>query len=347
MRWSQRLVAASDAADPALVPWAEGTVKPPARRLCGGLSLLAQVTAEDLGASTSADPGAHCGALLAILTKIDDEVIDAMAFHGGRATDRTALGARLTGFLAPTLAAVARGAADPGAEARVRLAAELGRALQDPRFDQRKVQRLQGVLAEGWAIQDRGVRILTADPATTTRDEVLAVTRDISGAWLWMIALCGALGVEPPHDVLPDEREAVWDWGLWMQSADALSDLHKDLGDGHINSIATHRLHEVVGPAMLEWADQEPERIVAEVSARGLDEACLPEDAQVEAIGRRLSRLPQLHGLLSWTHTFLCWRWAHHPLRRGPLGPRLEATLARHDDAQAYLAAMAARMGRP
>jgi hypothetical protein len=70
--------------------------------------------------------------MLSLLTKIDDQVIDALEFHGGPPAcgrDLQALERKTRAYLAPTLASIRSGRPDT-AQPRCVLAAALGRRLR-------------------------------------------------------------------------------------------------------------------------------------------------------------------------------------------------------------------------
>src|SRR5262249_23130679 len=52
-----------------------------------------------------------------------------------------------------------------------------------------RLERLLATIAFGWEVQVEAVATLTSHPAHVTREQVDAVTRDISGAWLLMVAM--------------------------------------------------------------------------------------------------------------------------------------------------------------
>src|SRR6202044_3408956 len=91
---------ALDAAD------VDGRVTPGSRLLCASLGLLGVETYRALGGRGREGEVGRAAAMLSLLTKIDDQWIDAPAFHGGASTPRAELRARVRAFLAPTLASV-------------------------------------------------------------------------------------------------------------------------------------------------------------------------------------------------------------------------------------------------
>ena len=71
-----------DRADP------HSLVSQPARLLCCGLAALAETAAAARGVTHQVEACGRAAARLALLTKLDDEVIDAAEFHGGPGTPR-------------------------------------------------------------------------------------------------------------------------------------------------------------------------------------------------------------------------------------------------------------------
>lgn len=304
-----------DAADP------EARVSPRSRVLCAGLAALAVSCHEALSDSARGpepEAVARAAALLSLLTKVDDEVIDHRRFHGGRAADRAALRARTRAFLAPTLAAIRAPA--PG-EGRIALASEVGRALLSLRGPPERHEDLLALIAAGWDIQEEAVVQLSAHPGQTTDAAIEAVTGRISGAWLLMITCVGALPPSARRGLTPDEQAAFWEWGGIIQRADGLADLAREVEDGLIGTIPGRLLWRALGPAYLEAADRGDAALLYRVLAReGLDLQCLPRPGRIEALSARLSGLGAVPSLLAWIHGMLLGRYLAHPLcaRRDP-----------------------------
>src|SRR5688572_26522762 len=78
----ERLGHEIDDADPA------GSVPPRSRVLCAGLAELAAGVLAALGPREREHDVSDLAASLSLLTKIDDEVIDGLAFHAGTASPR-------------------------------------------------------------------------------------------------------------------------------------------------------------------------------------------------------------------------------------------------------------------
>ena len=92
------------AADP------HGSVSPPSRLLCAALSALGLEAYRALGGQRHVTAVGTAAAMLALLTKIDDQVIDSAAFHGGMNSEPETVATRVRAHLAPTLASVRAGA---------------------------------------------------------------------------------------------------------------------------------------------------------------------------------------------------------------------------------------------
>jgi hypothetical protein len=312
-RWLAALSASIDEADP------DGIVAPRSRLLCAALGLLSSASARSLGASDeAAEEAGLAGAALSLLTKIDDEVIDSLAFHGGPTTPRDEVERRTRAFLAPTeiaLFAGARGeplgAVELRDRPRARYAHAVGVRLATLGASRDRLEHVLASVALGWHVQARAARVLTADPSVVDEVEVRAATRSISGAWLGMITLVGELArgaTRPLHD---DEVEAIWDWGSFIQRADALCDLEKDRRDGLVSTFVGHAAHRRSAPANGTPTTAELYRIVAR---HGIDRASVPAASERAALGRRLSALAPVEELLSWIFAMLYGRYEAHPL---------------------------------
>jgi hypothetical protein len=314
-RYLSALGSAVGAADP------EGRVEPRSRLLCAGLGLLAEAAYRALGGHGSVNAVGRAAAMLALLTKIDDQVIDSLAFHGGASTDRGALRERTRAFLAPTLASV-RSASPASDEPRCTLAAALGAALRELGGSAERRDHLLATIAAGWEIQVEAVAVLTLDPAAATRAQVAAVTQAISGAWLLMIAMVGTLPDDATRAFSAAEEEQFFAWGWAIQRADALADLEKDLADGHRASWAGLLLWERAGAAYLDAAARgDLAAVYALVRAHGVDRDSLPDAAEAEALGRALGDLGEVPALLAWIHAYLVGRYEAHPLSTAAPAP--------------------------
>ncbi|MCC6558006.1 MAG: hypothetical protein IT372_34095 [Polyangiaceae bacterium] len=316
--WQGRLLAAGaahlqevgplvDGADP------DGRVAPRSRRLCAALGLLSRGLDEALGGTRRAAEVGAAGAALSLLTKVDDEVIDGPAFHGGMAADRRALRARTAAYLEPTLASL-RAARPASGEPRCALAADVGRRLRRLTADPLRLARLLEVIAEGWRTQVDAVEVLTSHPGAVSLAEVAGVTRRISGLWLLMVALVGSLPEDAARAPSADEEEAFLDWGFHIQRADALADLEKDGRDGLVSTFA----------GRLAW-EREPARylpacargdaaaVYAMVARHRIDEECVRGGVPADALAARLAGLGEVRALLRWIHGFLVHRYLAHP----------------------------------
>jgi len=310
-----------DRADPG------GTITPRSRLLCAALGQLAIEAFDALGGED--EDVATAAAALALLTKLDDQVIDGLAFHGGHATDRAELARRTRTYLDPTLQSIC-GATPANDEPRCDLAAELGRRLARLARGADRLPALLDLIAHGWAIQVDAVTVLTAHPSAVSADQVARTSSDISGAWLLMVAMVGTLPPAARRAMTADEQRAFFDYGLHIQRADALADLHKDLDEGLIST----------NPSWLAWerapvaydeavARGDAETVYRLYASSGADVACLPSPQDLDDLDRRLAGLGRLPGLLRWIHGFLTWRYVDHPLsRRSAADPAFAPCLA-------------------
>lgn len=298
-----------DRADP------HGLVSPAARLLCCGLAALAESAARSRGVVDVAPTG-RAAARLALLTKLDDEVIDAAEFHGGPDTPRREVRRRTEVFLAPTLRSV-RDAHPADDSPRCRFAADLGAELQSLAIDQDRLSDLVELIADGWEIQVDAVEVLSAAPDAIEREHLANVTGAISGAWLAMVTFVGLLGaVDGPTDA---EEAAFFEWGLPIQAADALADLHKDLRDDFVGtlplSIAHGRSSAEVDAAL---GRRDAARLDALLVQTGADVAVLPDLEGLRQLDSALSRLGAVPRIMRWIHGFLLGRY----LARVPEHPR-------------------------
>ena len=310
-RWLAEIGPAISAADPG------GLVSPSSRLLCAGLGLLGVEAHRALGGtsrSSRASEVGRAGAMLSLLTKIDDQIIDAPAFHGSG--DRATLPARTRAFLAPTLASI-RDARPATSEPRCALAADLGVALRSLAADEARLDRVLATIAHGWEVQVEAVRVLTSHPSRVTRDEIASVTRSISGVWLLMIARLGELPADARRPFTPDEEAAFLAWGWAIQRADAIADLAKDLADGHLASWPAKLLFERAPDAFLDAARRaDTAAIYALLRAHDVDRACIPDADEARSLARSLPDLGEVRPLLAFIHDYLVRRHLAHPACR-------------------------------
>jgi|HubBroStandDraft_6_1064221.scaffolds.fasta_scaffold145989_2 hypothetical protein len=310
-----------------------GRVSAGSRLLCAAIGLLGVETYRALGGRGREDEVGRASAMLSLLTKIDDQVIDAPAFHGGASTPRDELRGRVRAFLAPTLASV-RAARPANDEPRCALAAALGEALRGLTLEPAKLAHLLDTLAMGWEIQAEAVCVLTSHPGAVTLAEVGSISRRISGAWLLMIAMVGVLPGDVARTLSPAEEDAFFAWGYAMQRADALADLEKDLADLHLSSWAGRLLSERAPAAYLDAARRGDARaIYALAREHEVDRDSLPGPAELASLGALLPALGEVGPLLGWLHAYLTRRYLVHPLcarRAAPAaGGRLFPVVAR------------------
>lgn len=299
-----------------------GTVRPQSRVLCAALGEVSGACYADLGGSRVAAEVRRVGAMLALLTKIDDQVIDGLAFHGGMVEAREAVRRRVRAYLAPTLASVRSGRAETD-EPRCRLAAELGRCIVRLAAERRRAERLLDVIAQGWEIQVDAVAVFTGHPAWVTTGEVAAVSARISGAWLLMIALVGSLPDDVSRALTEQEESGFYAWGAAIQRADALSDFVKDVDDGLICTALGHATYVRAPQAYLAaCAEGDAAELLRLVHAVDADLGCVDGEDQLRALDEALAGLAAVPSLFEWIRRHLLGRYLDHPhcLRRAGVG---------------------------
>ena len=301
----------------------EGRVAGRSRLLCAGLAELALTTYGALGGGRWQRGVAEAAALLSLLTKIDDQVIDDRGFHGGMGTDRGELRERTREYLDPTLRSLQVGFAVTD-EPRCALAGELGRRLRRLGGDRDRREHLLDEIARGWGIQVDAVATFTAHPGEVDGDEVARVTRDISGSWLTMISLVGTLPDDAGRAMTSDEEGAILGYGGHIQRADALADLQRDVVDGLIATVPGLRSWQAKGRDYLDaCATGDTDALYALTAGSDADLACLPGEGDLDGLDRRLAGLGELPSLLRWIHGFLAGRYlAHAACRREGSDPR-------------------------
>lgn len=302
------------------------TVTVQSRLLCAALGLLGQECYAGLGGGKQPGEVARAAALLSLLTKIDDQVIDSAAFHGGMGAPgrfNDDLRARLHDHLWPTLRSL-RAASPENSEPRCAMAAQLGQHLRALSAHPERLAHLLSVIELGWGIQVDAVVLLSSHPADVTVAQTCEITRKISGAWLLMIALVGTLPADAARPMSSAEEAAFFDWGGLIQAADALADLEKDVGDGMCSSLAGCLMYRSAPEAMLAaCAARDPGALYGLCAATGTDLQCLPDWEVRERL--RGTGPGEVGELLAWIHHFLTWRYLSHPScqRAGLYGPFL------------------------
>lgn len=267
----------------------EGSISPSSRRLCAGLGVLARAAGGDARHGLA-------GAMLSLLTKLDDQVIDGLPFHAG--LSRPEAHGKTRRYLAPTLASI-RSGAPANDEERCMFAARLGRLLRSLG----DCTHVLDTIARGWEVQAVAVSTLTRHASEVTLDEVAAVTRAISGVWLLMIAEVGTIGARPFSS---EERDAFLLWGDAIQKADALNDLTKDIADGHWATFPLRLLYER-SPAAYHAARAGGD-VDALLDAHHVPAACFDPSTvrRAEAAHASLGDVPVL---LRWIHDHLMARY--------------------------------------
>ncbi len=306
-----------DLADP------HGLVEPRSRLLCAGLGLLGRLASHALGGRKKLVEVTRASAMLSLVTKVDDQVIDALAFHGGATTDRDELRARTRAYLEPTRLSIVTGHAH-GGDPRLRLAAELGVSLAALAADRGRFERLTQTISDGFDVQAEAVSVLTRRPSEVTAAEVASITRRISGAWFHMIAEVGTLPAEVERSLTSMEIEGFYAWGSSIQRVDALADLEKDLADGHLSTFPGHLLWKVAPNEYLDAALRgDSGALYSLVREHGIDIHCLADPEESPRALRALEALGEVSDLLAWIRAYLTRRYLAHP--RSHLGQTLVA----------------------
>lgn len=301
----------------------EQRVRERSRMLCAGLAVLARACLRAL-----AGPGVALGelerevgdaaAMLALLTKIDDQVIDDRRFHGGPLLrrDALALDRRTRAYLAPTLRSI-RMASPADASPRCLLAARLGERLRRLACTRERLEHVIDIIAFGWEVQVRAVRLLSSPPASVDPSAIRALSADISGAWLLMITAIGELPELARRPLAAHEEAAFYRWGLAIQAADALADLDKDLADGLVASWPGVLLDQRE-PGRARWRHaylhDDARELYAGMIEQGIEAAIMPSPRERDELDAMLGELGGVPGWLAWIHDFLLQRWHAHPL---------------------------------
>ncbi len=317
----------------------QGLVSDRSAFLCAALGALSQSCHRALGGHSRPLEVRHAGAALSLLTKVDDQVIDALAFHGGADTPRATVERRVRAHLAPTLDAIWR-AQPTDSHPRTALAAALGQTLRRlAAGNHGRLDHLLNVISEGWEIQVQAVAAFSRHPNDVERQDIERITASISGLWLLMITMIGTLPPDAHRTLTPDEERAFTDWGAWIQRADARADLDKDLQDGLISSLPGHALSELE-PNLCAASD--PRALYALLAKHEIDAAFMPSSAQLDALQRRVQGLGEIPTLLRWIHGFLTWRYLRHPLcQRASDDPRFARHTTHRADWRAYVHSVA------
>jgi hypothetical protein len=291
-----------DEADPG------GSVLPRSRVLCAGLAELATGVLSVLGPRDREHDVTDLAASLSLLTKIDDEVIDSLEFHGGAASARDFVRKKTEIFLDETRRSIETGEAH-SPEPRCLLAARVGRRMRDLAASAASHDALLQLVRDGWRTQADAVALLTGDARAADPGEIDRVTRRISGDWLALIAACGTLpsGSSLSHD----EVEAIRDAGAFIQRADALADLEKDQREGLTSTWAACAIARMAPatslPAMYRSA-----------ALLDLEREAWPSVAALACVRHRLARFPEIVPALEWIRVMLLSRYRAHALHASP-----------------------------
>jgi hypothetical protein len=288
----------------------EGLVLPRSRWLCAGLGELAGVTFDALARDPSPsvrEDVTRAAAGLSLLTKVDDQRIDGRDFHAN--IPRDALRDQTRAYLAPTLGSVGEGRTK-NAEPRCELAAEVGRSFARLAAEDARRKNLLDLIARGWETQVDAVATFTAHPREVDGHWLDDVTARVSGLWLAMMCAVGTLPGAAGRSLRAQEERAILQWGLWMQRADALADLGRDLADGLTCTAAGHALWsrdpEGYGRAL---ASGDAPTLDALVRRYGIDRALRPDVRTRAELVASLASLGELASLLEWTLDHLLGRY--------------------------------------
>lgn len=318
----------------------QSTVKSNPKFLCCALGLLGQVTYDALGGHALRDEVGRAGALLSILTKIDDQVIDDLTFHKGSGLSFEYARIKTQRYLAPTLKSLRTGV-PANKEGRCILGARLGRELRSlAGSNLARWKQVIGWIAEGWTIQTQAVATLSRHSSELSLKDVEKVTRDISGAWLLMISATGSLPEDTTRPISEDEREGFYQFGWHIQRADALADMAKDLKDGLISSYPDRLLYSIDKKSYERCIhEQDPQYIYDICRGELIDVKCMPGPGELASCAAQLRGLGELPDLLNWIHGFLTWRYVVYPLsKREEDGAEFKAYLTRSKDFRNYIA---------
>ncbi len=308
----------------------QGTVSQPSRILCAGLAVLALEAYRSLGGREHSGDVGIAAAMLSLLTKIDDQVIDSASFHGGMGRESEEVAKRVRARLAPTLESIRTGI-PATSEPRCLLAAELGYRLQVMSGSQERLEHLVSVISMGWEIQARGVSTLSRHPGSVSGRRVARASADISGAWLLMITLVGTLPPDTTRSLRSCEEDSFFEWGQYIQQADALADLDKDTRDGLVCTVPGHYAYRQDPDSFLSAvADRDSDSLYALYADTGADLACLPSSDRRHELLAPLADLGQIGPILEWIHGFLLWRYLQHPQCRRVVSHQLVRPLL-HD----------------
>jgi len=323
----------------------QAPVSKASRYLCAALGVLAEACHTALGGGKRTEAVGHAAARLALLTKIDDEVIDAGWFHGGRLrrSDDAELAHRVRTYLRPTLVSLSSGRAQTD-EPRCAFAASVGQELRALASSPGRWARLLEIVAHGWEVQVRGVVALSRHPEQTAELEVAKVTAEISGTWLLMITMVGALP-DTCRGLTSAEERAFDRWGWFIQRADALADFGKDHLGGLAHSYAGLRTYARAPRDYVEACRAgDVERLYRLLCDTEADLDCVPSDTRpIEQAQAALAQLGDVPAWLTWIHGFLLWRYLIGPGPRSIDDPRMSPFMNHIDAWSSFVAAVAAR----
>jgi hypothetical protein len=297
---------------------ADAELTAPTRFLCASLGRLSQTVYAALGGARCERQVGLAGALLSILSKVDDQCIDALRFHG-RAGDVEELERMGRRHLGPSLASLldARPALD---EARCRLAADTGALLWSLGAEEGPKDALREELRRGWEHQLRTLLVFTRDPVEVGEAEVARLTADTCASWFQILALVGTLPEDARRGLAPGELDAIGGMAWRIQLADNLCDLEKDLRAGLRSTWPALILDRRAGPSIrvdprAEAQDLERAlgRAYRAVRSHEIDREALLTEAERARWSEGLAALGAFWDHLLWLHGFLLGRYLAHP----------------------------------
>ena len=185
------------------------------------------------------------------------------------------------------------------------------------------------MIETGWEVQVDAVDILSRHPAESASFEVARVTAAISGYWLLMITMIGALPAETERMLSTAEQQAFIRWGWYIQRADALADFGKDAEAGLANSWAGYVLYERARDRYTEALRAcDVPRLYGLLRDTEADVTCVPDsEAPLLRAASELASLGRVPQWLRWIHGMLTHRYVTHAEVDGRVPERL-ASLA-------------------
>ena len=278
--------------------------------LCCGLGLLSLEVYLSLGGKQHIEEVERAAALFSLVSKIDDQRVDARNFHAGLDKDDVQVRAEL--YLHATLDSIEAGLPLHD-EPRLRLAAALGSTLQDLAGGSSRLERFSQLLDLGVELQVATTTGFTSPPSEVPMDTIEVLTADTPLAWFAAILSIGTLPEDAERGLSSAETEALRAWACYLQWADNLADLEKDLEQGHTSCYLGRSLWEQ-HPKEYEDAVEKGDwaAVYHLLAEEDLDRSLLPDQEHLEELGEALAELGGLQDLFAWIHRFLITRYVEH-----------------------------------